>query len=157
MDIDPATFDEYIFPRKDIGTYDALYRDIAYLRNFLSNVIDLKVNTDPGKGDTGKGTVTILPSTSEEPSSDNKPAASSKRKQFQTPIDYAPKSASSTESVTPLRPQTHKYHSLMEVILWSTINLLKIFKIVMDRYQSGYYMIHSNLIQQHYNVQLLFH
>lgn len=44
MDIDTATFDEYIYPRKYIGTYNEIYKDIAYLRNFLSNILDLKIN-----------------------------------------------------------------------------------------------------------------
>ena len=49
MNIDTASFDEHIFPRKFIGTYHELYRDISFVRGFMSNVLDLSINADKPK------------------------------------------------------------------------------------------------------------
>lgn len=109
MDIDTTSFDEYIYPRKYLGTYDALYKDIAYLRKFLSNVLDLKVTTNPDMaGIPQSRSLSATPKSNDtsqkKTSSSSSQSLQSKHKEFQAPIDFAPQKH--------LRPHTHKYHTL---------------------------------------------
>eukprot|EP01084_Bolivina_argentea_P149755 261589_1 len=101
MNIDTASFDEFIFPRKYIGTYSDLYKDIAFIRSFLSNVLDL--NISPMKKKKSTHNIQRMPPAIETAVSSITPpgggnekqfkfdnTSEKKTKEFQAPIDFAP-------------------------------------------------------------------